>query len=95
SAALNGAFAEGLDQTVHLPEEKPEIFEWFLWWLYTGSLTTPTSTNCNVEPKHHRLRAMDAMTGFPGQGLPQHVTHTDGDLRNSAGSPKYFLLLDL
>ncbi|KAH0001915.1 hypothetical protein KCU78_g14641, partial [Aureobasidium melanogenum] len=95
SAALNGAFAEGLDQTVHLPEEKPEIFEWFLWWLYTGSLTTPTSTNCNVEPRHHRLRAMDAMTGFPGQGMPQHVTHTDGDLRNSAGSPKYFLLLDL
>ncbi|KAI4717303.1 hypothetical protein E4T48_06531 [Aureobasidium sp. EXF-10727] len=95
SAALNGAFAEGLDQTVHLPEEKPEIFEWFLWWLYTGSLTTPTSTNCNVEPRHHRLRAMDAMPGFPGQGLPQHVTHTDGDLRNSAGSPKYFLLLDL
>ncbi|KAI4738494.1 hypothetical protein E4T50_11035 [Aureobasidium sp. EXF-12298] len=96
SAALNGAFAEGLDQTVHLPEEKPEIFEWFLWWLYTGSLTSPTSTNCEIEPRRHRLRALDAMPGFPGhQGLPQHVTHTDGDLRNSQGSPKYFLLLDL
>ncbi|KAI5204702.1 hypothetical protein E4T39_03475 [Aureobasidium subglaciale] len=94
SAALNGAFAEGLDQTVRLPEEKPEIFEWFLWWLYTGSLTTPTPTNCHTEPRRQR---MHGVLGLPGQGPPfqHHMTHNDGDLRNTAGSPKYFLLLDL
>lgn len=41
AAALNGTFAEGMDQTVRLPEEKPEIFEWFCQWLYTGTLKTP------------------------------------------------------
>ena len=41
AAALNSTFAEGMDQTVKLPEEKPEIFEWFLQWLYTGTLKTP------------------------------------------------------
>lgn len=41
AAALNSTFAEGLGQIVRLPEEKPEIFEWFLQWLYTGSLTVP------------------------------------------------------
>ncbi|KAI5272257.1 hypothetical protein E4T47_04382 [Aureobasidium subglaciale] len=94
SAALNGAFAEGLDQTVRLPEEKPEIFEWFLWWLYTGSLTTPAPTNCHTESRHQR---MHGVLGLPGQGPPfqHHMIHTDGDLRNTAGSPKYFLLLDL
>jgi hypothetical protein len=96
SAALNGAFAEGLDQTVHLPEEKPEIFEWFLWWLYTGSLTTPTAGMCHGETRHQR---MHGALGLAPQGIPfqhhPHMTHGDGDLRNSAGSPKYFLLLDL
>ena len=33
AAALNGTFAEGMDQVVRLPEEKPDIFEWFLQWL--------------------------------------------------------------
>ncbi|EMD00006.1 hypothetical protein BAUCODRAFT_64321 [Baudoinia panamericana UAMH 10762] len=41
AAALGSTFAEGMEQTVRLPEEKPDIFEWFLQWLYTGSLTTP------------------------------------------------------
>ncbi|KAF2717852.1 hypothetical protein K431DRAFT_206210, partial [Polychaeton citri CBS 116435] len=70
AAALNGTFAEGLDQTVRLPEEKPDIFEWFLQWLYTGSLT------------------------MPADGIVSEA-QIDGDLRNSHGSPKYFLLLDL
>ncbi|KAF2859545.1 hypothetical protein K470DRAFT_300208 [Piedraia hortae CBS 480.64] len=43
SAALNGNFTEGILQSVKLPEEKPEIFEWFLQWLYTGSLTVPVA----------------------------------------------------
>lgn len=91
AAALNGTFAEGLDQTVHLPEEKPEIFEWFLWWLYTGSLTTPAPGDCHTEPIHRRM----GMSGSISPSFQSHVTHSDGDLRNSAGSPKYFLLLDL
>lgn len=92
SAALNGAFAEGLDQTVQLPEEKPEIFEWFLWWLYTGSLTTPDSTSCEERPAQ-RVIAPAGQSMMWQYSHPS--THTDGDLRNSAGSPKYFLLLDL
>lgn len=95
AAALNSTFAEGMDQKVTLPEEKPEIFEWFLQWLYTGSLTTPLAgtygasaigASVPFEPSLHSLThivASDAMA------------RTDGDLRNSAGSPKYFLLIDL
>lgn len=93
AAALNGTFAEGLDQTVHLLEDKPEVFEWFLWWLYTGSLTTPMSKNCASDQ-----RCGARMLGLTGQMQAyhnHHTTHDDGDLRNSAGSPKYFLLLDL
>ena len=102
AAALNGTFAEGLDQEVRLPEEKPEIFEWFLQWLYTGTLKTP------VQRMHYLT---SGMTHLPGMGLPagmqnhnhSHAHHelvetdvrTDGELRNSQGSPKYFLLLDL
>jgi poly(rC)-binding protein 2/3/4 len=83
AAALNGTFAEGLDQTVRLPEEKPETFEWFLQWLYTGALTVQPTINLVIPARS---------TTHP---FPQALLHLDGDLRNSAGSPKYFLLLDL
>lgn len=86
AAALNGAFAEGLDQTVRLPEEKPEIFEWFLQWLYTGSLVTPLPGFCSTDPPMNRLNHSAASDA---------LALADGDLRNPAGSPKYFLLLDL
>lgn len=132
AAALNGNFAEGLDQVVTLPEEKPECFEWFIWWLYTGSLSTPISdTSCSsrpapkkAEPKNtcsapsnnhdHLLifrtrtdiyspgsaqtiaqRQQAASLGSARQAVSNTPTHHDGDLRNEAGSPKYFLLLEL
>lgn len=98
AAALNSTFAEGMDQTVRLPEEKPEIFEWFLQWLYTGTLKSPA-------PRCYYSGDAALMTGG---GLPhapcfaearaeinEYDIRTDGDLRNSHGSPKYFLLLDL
>ncbi|KAF1988246.1 hypothetical protein K402DRAFT_392007 [Aulographum hederae CBS 113979] len=34
-AALTGTFAEGLSQTITLPEERVESFEFFVYWLYT------------------------------------------------------------
>lgn len=52
------------------------MFEWFLQWLYTGSLTVPVLDN-------------------PSMCASDPNIHSDGDLRNSAGSPKFFLLLDL
>ncbi|KAK1031459.1 hypothetical protein LTR33_016947, partial [Friedmanniomyces endolithicus] len=55
AAALDGAFAEGLDQSVKLPEEKSEMFEWFLQWLYTGSLTIAQDgafSNTALSPPH-------------------------------------------
>lgn len=93
-AALDGAFAEGLDQAVKLPEEKPESFEWFVWWLYTGSLTTPWSANCTESQRNVAMASHLRQTSEHQRGTT-HFTHDDGDLRNSAGSPKYFLLLDL
>ncbi|KAI7365805.1 RNA methylase family protein [Hortaea werneckii] len=96
AAALNSTFAEGMEQVVRLPEEKPDSFEWFLQWLYTGSLTTPHNT------------PLDAHWGFVGHPPFDHPLHnnyvrlqseamarSDGDLRNHQGSPKYFLLIDL
>lgn len=94
AAALNSTFAEGLDQIVRLPEEKPESFEWFLQWLYTGTLTIQPSAPSQVF--HSRSNTLNYHTSHP---TPTHSSqidqHLDGDLRNSAGSPKYFLLLDL
>ena len=99
AAALNGTFAEGLDQSVKLPEEKPEIFEWFLQWLYTGSLSIPHHGN-NMQAvalngamllDHHAHANAVLAHPLTAEALAQ----ADGELRNSAGSPKYFLLIDL
>ena len=115
-AALMGAFSESRDQTVTLPEEKPEVFEWFMWWLYSGSLTSPMPTNCstttnaptatlgaNTSNSHFNPVILPPSTH--GHSRHPHLSstnepstspsHHDGDLRNAAGSPKYFLLLDL
>ncbi|KAF2768529.1 hypothetical protein EJ03DRAFT_273984 [Teratosphaeria nubilosa] len=78
-AALNSTFAEGMDNQVKLPEEKPDSFEWFLQWLYTGSLTNP----------HARF------DDGPDWQYAEQMARSDGDLRNHQGSPKYFLLIDL
>ncbi|KAI9721379.1 MAG: hypothetical protein M1828_005128 [Chrysothrix sp. TS-e1954] len=37
-AALNGTFAEGLSQELRLPEDRPDVFDYFLYWLYTRRL---------------------------------------------------------
>lgn len=98
AAALNSTFAEGMDQVVRLPEEKPEIFEWFLQWLYTGTLKTPEA-RC-----HHYTGPNNELTTAQQQQMHAHHSaaelteydiRTDGDLRNIHGSPKFFLLLDL
>ena len=95
AAALNSTFAEGMDQTVRLPEEKPEIFEWFLQWLYTGTLKTPVP-RCNNTSNGIPTGPM-MPTHSPGalSELTEYDIRSDGDLRNNQGSPKYFLLLDL
>ncbi|KAF7198254.1 hypothetical protein HII31_00610 [Pseudocercospora fuligena] len=93
AAALNSTFAEGMEQVVRLPEEKPESFEWFLQWLYTGTLTTQPSS---IDPMHNRTTYIRGPSNtFSAASSPLETGHLDGDLRNSAGSPKYFLLLDL
>ncbi|KAI9670232.1 MAG: hypothetical protein M1831_006446 [Alyxoria varia] len=38
NAALTGTFAEGLSQTVRLPEDRPDVFDYFLYWMYTRRL---------------------------------------------------------
>ncbi|KAK4972567.1 PAB1 binding protein, partial [Elasticomyces elasticus] len=103
AGALNGTFAEGFDQTVKLPEEKPETFDWFVWWLYSGSLTTPApatascaaSDGAPAPPPVGSALMLSPTTGLPINKLSTLSEHTDGELRNAAGSPKYFLLLDL
>jgi poly(rC)-binding protein 2/3/4 len=97
AAALNSTFAEGMEQVVRLPEEKPESFEWFLQWLYTGTLITrPPSFDRIYLARPEYIRGSPQS---PRHSLPLSVlaleSHLDGDLRNIAGSPKYFLLLDL
>ncbi|USW59572.1 Putative BTB/POZ domain-containing protein [Septoria linicola] len=103
AAALNSTFAEGMEQTVRLPEEKPESFEWFLQWLYTGTLTVqPTAfndaalhnRNAYARNHEHQLVRLNNGTAITHHSALYDI-HLDGDLRNSQGSPKYFLLLDL
>ena len=36
TAALDGGFAEGISKSITLVEEDPEIFQWFVVWLYGG-----------------------------------------------------------
>ena len=38
NSALNGTFAEGLSQTVKLPEDRPDVWDYFQYWLYTRRL---------------------------------------------------------
>ncbi|KAK1072303.1 hypothetical protein LTR74_002615 [Friedmanniomyces endolithicus] len=103
AAALDGAFAEGLDQSVKLPEEKPEIFEWFLQWLYTGSLTIAQDgafsntalSPPHPHPHHHLIPSDHPYHAHYARAEADALARTDGDLRNHQGSPKYFLLIDL
>lgn len=105
AAALNGAFAEGLDQAVRLPEEKPEIFEWFIQWLYTGSLTVANPQDGfqsalggpfgDAQRHHHHLPNDHPFHQHYARAEVEAMARTDGDLRNHQGSPKYFLLIDL
>lgn len=37
-AALTGSFAEGLTQIVKLPEDRVDVFDYFLFWIYTRRL---------------------------------------------------------
>lgn len=37
-AALTGTFAEGLSQIVKLPEDRADVFDYFLYWIYTRRL---------------------------------------------------------
>ena len=37
-ACLTGTFAEGLSQVVKLPEDRADVFDYFLYWLYTRRL---------------------------------------------------------
>ncbi|KAH9825850.1 PAB1-binding protein 2 [Teratosphaeria destructans] len=107
-AALNSTFAEGMDNQVKLPEEKPDSFEWFLQWLYTGSLTSPHArfddgpdwvvaghrNHTLLDPASGRL-VHGSGVGFAVQQYAEQMARSDGDLRNHQGSPKYFLLIDL
>ncbi|KAK5712992.1 hypothetical protein LTR17_017705 [Elasticomyces elasticus] len=99
AAALDGAFAEGLEQVVRLPEEKPEVFEWFLQWLYTGSLTIAQdgafSASIPQHHHHHHIPADHPFHAHYARAEADALARTDGDLRNHQGSPKYFLLIDL
>ena len=38
NTALNGTFAEGLSQTIKLPEDRPDVWDYFQFWLYTRRL---------------------------------------------------------
>lgn len=88
AAALEGThFVEGQTGEVKLLDFKPEIFEWFLQWMYTGCLTT-TMTDRN----HCSTRKLCEPTLG---SMPDCEAHVDGDLRNASGQPKYFLLLEL
>lgn len=38
SAALGGTYAEGLSQTIHLPDDRADVWDYFQYWLYTRRL---------------------------------------------------------
>ena len=38
NAALTGTFAEGLSQTINLPEDREDSWDYFQYWLYTRRL---------------------------------------------------------
>ncbi|KAF2835938.1 hypothetical protein M501DRAFT_903862, partial [Patellaria atrata CBS 101060] len=54
AAALDGAFAEGVSQTVNLPDERVEIFEYFAAWLYHGFLIREAFLQPSPSPSSSR-----------------------------------------
>ncbi|GAM83284.1 hypothetical protein ANO11243_012700 [Dothideomycetidae sp. 11243] len=90
AAMLNGNFAEAEKRSVTLPEERPELFDWFVHWLYTGSLTN--SKDCSYGTAS-QVPYMPSTAEIKRKGSLE--PHHDGELRNPAGMPKYFLLIDL
>lgn len=49
-AALNGAFKEGVECKVTLPEDDPDVFEQFLQWIYTKAYNISPITD--TSPKN-------------------------------------------
>lgn len=93
AAALNGSFAESSSRTITLPDERPEIFEWFVQWLYSGTLRASTVPCSPTSSNTARLEYITKDVVSKGS-LASDIA-MDGDLRNSAGMPKYFLLIDI
>lgn len=107
-AALNIDFMvidPEVDHAVNFPDEKPEIFDWFVQWLYTGTLLSPPQMKCpnlrdeNINGVKESLEKPTRLGAWSsGKTFPNHWSlddHHDGDLCNSAGSPRYFLLLNI
>ena len=48
-AALDGNFKEAQKQSIEMPEDDPEVFNYFQLWLYTGSILEEHETATDVE----------------------------------------------
>ena len=49
-AALKGSFQEAQEQTIEMPDEDAEVFEYFQLWAYTDCVVTETETEKDVTP---------------------------------------------
>ncbi|KAF2219923.1 hypothetical protein BDZ85DRAFT_204867, partial [Elsinoe ampelina] len=87
AAALQGHFAESASQTVTLPEEKPEMFEWFVQWLYTGSLSTAGATNCAPPQEYFLLIDLYALSDrLLTTSMSNHIIDTVARLSETTNS---------
>ncbi|KAF2758265.1 hypothetical protein EJ05DRAFT_382875 [Pseudovirgaria hyperparasitica] len=85
-AALNGAFAEGLSQTVTLPTESLDTFELFLHWAYTCTLD-PKAYFKDAKPAYYVLLHLYGLADrLAVEGLRNLVLDTISSLADQTNS---------
>ncbi|CAD6441481.1 8381d201-8d09-46f8-90a6-3cc1c6cbfc1d [Sclerotinia trifoliorum] len=99
SAFSAGAFKEGQESIMDIPEDEPEAFELFVNWLYRASLPTSSRSGdlhwllslyifaeklCMNELANKTIDAIQAMTSHPEIYLPLNMEVTKKIWRNTS-----------
>lgn len=82
--AFNGAFKEGAEGIVYLPEDKPDVVEVFIAWLYSAVLNPPRKSS---ESFKSSAREVSSGSGFAiNDGVVDNDSIESTDSKNNSSS---------